>query len=93
MGKKGRNMNSRKPLMAGTSNLSNKILVIASLMVAVSGYALYHLFSIGAHLDWIYNPPIPLQVERYVMNDSISYRYRLYAEIILPINDILHIVT
>ena len=80
MGKrtKGTVTNSKKLPVAGSSGSVTKTIPICSIViVAVLGCALYHLFSIEAHLDWIYtwpSPPTAIEVERYVLNDSVSYQ-------------------
>lgn len=65
-GKKG-------PVTKASNSISRNTLLYVSLIVAVLGYALYHLTSIGTHLNWVYNQST-IEVERYVMNDSISYQ-------------------
>lgn len=76
MGRKAKvvTVSSKRPLSSIT--YSNKCVVIcASLIIATLAYALYQPFSIGAHLHWIYGQSLtPIEVERYVMNNSISYR-------------------
>ena len=68
-------MSSKKFPVAGWSGFITKsILICSSASVAILGFALYNLFSIGAHLDWIYKSPTMIEVERHVMNDSISYQ-------------------
>jgi len=77
MGKrsKGTTASGKKASVTETSSHINKSTVICtSLVVAALAYALFHLFSNGAHLDWIYSSSASIQVERYVMNDSISYQ-------------------
>lgn len=75
MGRKVKNTatSNRELSVKETSSYTNKSTVIISVIVAALAYALYHLFSIGAHLDWIDSPPPAIQVEKYVVNDSISY--------------------
>ena len=79
MGKKSRSAvtSSKRLPVAGISKLyfiTKSTLICGSVIVATLGYALYHLFPIGAHRDWIYSLPTTIRVERYVMNDSISYQ-------------------
>ena len=77
MGKKSKSVvtNGKKPQLAGKStSITRNIPVCVSVMAAVLGYALYHLFSIGAHLDWNNSSLTSVEIERHVMNDSISYQ-------------------
>ena len=76
MGKKPRSAvtNSKRLPAAENSFITKNTLICSSVIVATLGYALYHLFPIGAHRDWIYGSPTTIRVERYVMNDSISYQ-------------------
>ena len=76
MGKKPRSpVTSGKTLpVAGNSKFITKSALICSIVIAILGYALYHSFLIGAHFGWIYGSPTRIEVERYVMNDSISYQ-------------------
>lgn len=77
MGRKVKNTatSNRKLSVNEASSYTYKSTVIfISVIVAALAYAFYHLFSIGAHLDWIDSPPPAIQVEKYVVNDSISYQ-------------------
>ena len=61
-------------ILATSSCNNTAVVVCASLIVATLAYALYQPFSIGAHLAWVYSSSTPIEVERYVMNNSISYQ-------------------
>ena len=73
MGKKSKKTGkSRKQRLTIGASWSIIIVTSVSIIVAIFAYAFYHFVSIKTHLD--YSLPASIEVERYVMNDSISYR-------------------
>lgn len=73
MGKKPRPRNavkSKKSTIAEDYSFNKNVLIGVSLIVALLGCALWILFPIGARPDGLSLK----EVERFVMNDSVSYR-------------------